>query len=139
MAVKYFDWLDQHENIRADKIAIHDLDTDVQTSYKQLNHRAQRLAAHLQSQGIKKGDRVALLIRNCTAFFEVQFACSKIGAICLPLNWRLTASELSYILQDSTPSAMVYDHVFADVAVPFWAGAQASNASLGKAHADTLK
>jgi fatty-acyl-CoA synthase len=118
MAVKYFDWLDQHENIRADKIAIHDLDTDVQTSYKQLNHRAQRLAAHLQSQGIKKGDRVALLIRNCTAFFEVQFACSKIGAICLPLNWRLTASELSYILQDSTPSAMVYDHVFADVAVP---------------------
>lgn len=118
MSVKYYDWLNQHENVRGDKVAIHDLDTGVKSTYKQLNQRAKRLAAHWQAKGIKKGDRVALLIRNCTAFFEVQFACSKIGAICLPLNWRLTANELAYILGDSTPDVMVYDHVFAEVAEP---------------------
>jgi len=118
MAVKYYDWLDQHESIRPTKVAIHDVDTGVKTSYQQLNHRARKLAAHLQAQGVQKGDRVALLVRNCTAFFEVQFACSKIGAICLPLNWRLTSNELAYILGDSTPSVMVYDHVFGETAVP---------------------
>ena len=59
---------------------------------------------------------MALLIRNCPEFFEVQFACSKIGAICLPLNWRLTPNELSYILNDATPCTLIHDHVFADTA-----------------------
>lgn len=118
MAVKYFDWLDQHESIRPDKMAILDVDTGVKTSYRQLNARARKLAAQLQADGVKKGDRVALLLRNCTAFFEAQFACSKIGAICLPLNWRLTSNELAYILGDSTPSVLIYDYVFAETAVP---------------------
>ncbi len=116
MAVKYYDWLAHHEDIRGDKIAIRDLDMKQDISYRHLNRRAASLAAHLQSKGVQKGDRVALLIRNCPAFFEVQFACSKIGAICLPLNWRLTPNELTYILNDSTPCTLVHDHVFADTA-----------------------
>ena len=116
MAVKYYDWLAHHEDIRGDKIAIRDLDTDQQISYRQLNRRAASLAAYMQANGVKKGDRVALLIRNCPAFFEVQFACSKIGAICLPLNWRLTPNELTYILNDSTPCTLVHDHIFSDTA-----------------------
>ena len=110
MEVKYYDWLEHHEDIRGDKIAIRDLDSKQDISYRHLNRRAASLAAYLQSNGVKKGDRVALLIRNCPAFFEVQFACSKIGAICLPLNWRLTPNELSYILNDATPCALIHDH-----------------------------
>ncbi|MGB1118172.1 MAG: acyl-CoA synthetase [Parvibaculales bacterium] len=116
MEVKYYDWLAHHEDIRGDKIAIRDLDTKQDISYRHLNRRAASLAAYLQSNGVKKGDRVGLLIRNCPAFFEVQFACSKIGAICLPLNWRLTPNELSYILNDATPCTLIHDHVFADTA-----------------------
>ena len=116
MEVKYYDWLDHHDDIRGDKIAIRDLDTKQDISYRHLNRRAASLAAYLQSNGVKKGDRVALLIRNCPAFFEVQFACSKIGAICLPLNWRLTPNELSYILDDATPCVLVHDLIFADTA-----------------------
>ena len=116
MGVKYYDWLAHHEDIRGDKIAIRDLDTKQGISYRQLNHRAASLAAYLQTNGVKKGDRVALLIRNCPEFFEVQFACSKIGAICLPLNWRLTPNELTYILNDATPCTLIHDYVFADTA-----------------------
>jgi len=114
MAVKYYDWLDQHESVRPNKVAIQDLDAGTKLTYTQLNARAKQLAGYLQAQGIKKGDRVALLTRNRTEFFEAQFACSKIGAICLPLNWRLTVNELKYILQDSKPSALIYDYAFAD-------------------------
>ena len=114
MAVKYYDWLDQHESVRPDKIAIQDLDAGTRLTYTQLNDRAKQLAGYLQTKGIKKGDRVALLMRNRTEFFEAQFACSKIGAICLPLNWRLTVNELKYILEDSCPTALIYDYVFAD-------------------------
>ena len=114
MAVKYFDWLDQHESVRPDKVAIQDLDAGTRLTYTQLNDRAKALAGYLQAQNIKKGDRVALLMRNRPEFFEAQFACSKIGAICLPLNWRLTVNELKYILEDSSPVALIHDYVFAD-------------------------
>lgn len=116
MAVKYYDWLDQHETVRPEKIAIRDLDTNQSMSYRELNQRSKRLAGYLQKSGVKKGDRVAILIRNCPEFFESQFACAKIGAICLPINWRLTANEIDYIIKDSSPTALIYDHVFAETA-----------------------
>ena len=114
MAVKYYDWLDQHESVRPQKVAIRDMDAGITLTYRELNNRAKKLAGYLQSEGVKKGDRVALLLRNRPEFFEAQFACSKIGAICLPLNWRLTVNELKYILEDSSPDGLIYDHVFAD-------------------------
>lgn len=58
MAVKYYDWLAHHEDIRGDKIAIRDLDTDQQISYRQLNRRAASLAAYMQANGVKKGDSI---------------------------------------------------------------------------------
>ncbi len=54
----------------------------------------------LAALGIAKGDRVALLAPNCPEYFELQFACGRLGAIMLPLNWRLTVPELEYILGD---------------------------------------
>ena len=116
MAVKYYDWLDQHESVRPDKVAIQDLDAGVSLTYSELNARARALAGFLQTKGINKGDRVALLVRNRPEFFEAQFACAKIGAICLPLNWRLTVNELKYILEDSSPDVLIHDYVFADTA-----------------------
>ena len=64
-----------------------------------------------------KGDRVAILSQNCAEFFELEFACAKIGAIELPLNWRLTKPELEYILNDSTPTVLIYDSAFLDISL----------------------
>lgn len=116
MSVKYYDWTAYHASVRGDKVAIVDLDTQQEVTYGNLDDRASRLAEWLQSNGISKGDRVAVLTPNCPEVFEVVFACSKVGAICIPLNWRLTVPELEYILGDSSPKVLIYDTKFADAA-----------------------
>ena len=117
MTVKHYDWSAYHANVRPNKIAIRDLSANKELTYSELNIRANKLAGWLQSQGIKKGDRVAILSQNCAEFFELEFACAKIGAIELPLNWRLTKPELEYILKDSTPHTLIYDAMFLDISI----------------------
>ena len=113
MSVKHYDWTAHHAGMRGDKVAIVDLDTGVELTYAELDKRASQLAAWMQSKGMAKGDRVAILAPNCPEIFETAFACAKIGAICLPLNWRLTVPELEYILNDSSPKLLISDVKFA--------------------------
>ena len=63
---------------------------DKRVTYGQLNERVNRTAAVLKARGITKGSRVALLMVNSNAFLEVFFACAKLGAIAVPLNFRLS-------------------------------------------------
>ncbi len=116
MADKHYDWTTHQADMRPNKIAIMDLDTGREISYLELENRSIQLAGWLQNNGVKKGDRVAVLLPNCPEFFEIQFACSKSGAVCLPLNWRLTESELEYILNDSTPTILIHDQTFSEMA-----------------------
>ena len=102
MSVKHYDWT-AYAGVRGSKVAIVDLDTQEEVTHGTLDDRANRLGEWMQSKGVVKGDRVAVLTPNCPEVFEVEFACSKVGAICIPLNWRLTVPELQYILGDSTP------------------------------------
>ena len=53
--------------------------------------------------GVSRGDRVAVLSASSSDVFEIQFACFRIGAVFVPLNWRLAAPELAYIVADATP------------------------------------
>src|SRR5690242_11836112 len=115
-AIRYFDWIAHHAGRRPAKLAIHDLQTDRKFTYAAVHARSDRLAAALAAKGIRRGDRVALLAPNCAEYFELQFACSRLGAIMLPLNWRLAVPELQYILSDATPSLLVHDRSFADQA-----------------------
>ena len=112
MSVKHYDWSAYHAYVRPDKIAIRDVSAKQTLTYKELDERASLLANWLQKVGIQKGDRVAILSQNCAEFFELEFACAKVGAIELPLNWRLTKPELEYILNDSTPKVLIYDESF---------------------------
>lgn len=113
----YYDWIAHHAGRRPRQLAIHDLQTERKFTYADLDRRADRLAAALAALGIGRGDRVALLAPNCAEYFEIQFACGRLGAIMLPLNWRLTVPELEYILGDSTPRLLVHDASFAAQAV----------------------
>ena len=67
-------------------------------TFSQLNERVSRLANGLSKLGVKKGDRVALLQVNCNQCVETYFAVAKIGAIYVPLNFRVKDNELIYML-----------------------------------------
>ncbi|MGB2470700.1 MAG: penicillin acylase family protein, partial [Flavobacteriales bacterium] len=79
-------------------------------------HILDAMTAYLDSVGIERGDRIAVLAHNGVEFFDVQFACQRNGAICVLLNWRLTVSELEYILNDSSPKVLFHDVEFAAAA-----------------------
>ncbi len=66
-------------------------------TYGEVQQRVVHGAAFLQKQGIKAGDVVALLMKNSTAFLELALAVSYIGAVLLPLNYRLGKDEVDYI------------------------------------------
>ena len=70
-------------------------------TFKQLNDDANIIAHYLQSIGLKKGDRVAILALNCCEFIAFYFAVAKLGLIMVPLNFRLVGPELAYQLKDS--------------------------------------
>jgi long-chain acyl-CoA synthetase len=78
-------------------------------AYADLDHRSQRLASVLAQGGVGKGDRVALLARNGVAFFDTMFAVVRLGAIVVPINWRLSPTEVRFIVRDCDPVAVVVD------------------------------
>jgi fatty-acyl-CoA synthase len=80
-----------------------------ETTYAQLTSQAQALAAALQACGLRRGDRVAWLGLNHPLQIALLFACAGLGAILMPLNYRLAAPELERILRDAHPRLMVHD------------------------------
>jgi fatty-acyl-CoA synthase len=108
------DWLGKRELLTPDRLALVDDATGLRYSYRQLNRRANRCAAALRHNcGVGKGDRVAILARNRIEYLDALFATGKLGAILVPLNWRLTAPELAYLLDDSSPCVLLADPEFA--------------------------
>ena len=84
-------------------------------TFAELNARCNRTAQALATLGVRKGDRVGLLLMNGVEFVESFFAIAKLGAIVVPLNWRLVADELAFILADSGATVLIYDAPFLSV------------------------
>ncbi|WFU54564.1 long-chain fatty acid--CoA ligase [Bradyrhizobium pachyrhizi] len=83
-------------------------------SYAAFNQRIEYIARALQSElGIDKGDRVAILSQNCPDYLALLYACARLGAILVPLNWRLAVGEQLFILSDAGAKVLVLEHVFA--------------------------
>ncbi len=89
-------------------VAFEDAITGRTLTYAALEDRCARAAEALAQLGIVRGDRVAILCRNRIEFFEIMFACAKLGAILVPLNWRAPAAELAGIMADCEPSLLIY-------------------------------
>jgi len=79
---------------------------------RQFNEKVNQMAHALKKLGIKKGERVATLMVNSSEFLEIFFACAKTGMIIVPLNFRLEVPELEYIINDCTPSILIYSSDF---------------------------
>ncbi len=78
-------------------------------SYADVHERATRLASRMRETGIRPGDRVAYLGPNHVAFAETMFATHMLGGVLVPLNFRLAAPEIAYMLRHSGASLLVYD------------------------------
>ncbi|MGD8326378.1 MAG: long-chain fatty acid--CoA ligase [Sphingomonadales bacterium] len=100
--------LSERARLSSDLEAIVDLARGRRFDYQTFENRANALAHILQERGVKKGDRVAILMSNSHVYMEAYFAIAKIGAIAVLLNWRLTPSELEYIVEDCSASALIY-------------------------------
>jgi fatty-acyl-CoA synthase len=114
MSIPYYDCIAHHALRQPQSVAAIDLATERKHSYRSFNDRIARIAGSFRARGIAPRDRVAVFAPNTTDTFEVQFACARIGAIFVPLNWRLAQPELRAILADCTPAMLIYDMEFAD-------------------------
>lgn len=112
----YRDPIRFHAARTPDKLALLDIASGRASTYAEVDRRADGLAAHLRARGLVAGDRVAILARNTPAFFELQFAASRVGVALVPLNVRLAAEELAFILADCAPAMLVYDVAFRQMA-----------------------
>jgi fatty-acyl-CoA synthase len=81
---------------------------DRKYSNREFNERVNRMAHVLVKLGVGRGERVAVLMGNCSEFLEIFFACAKTGALMVPLNVRLAVPELLYILKDCSPGVLCY-------------------------------
>ncbi|HEY4094455.1 MAG TPA: long-chain-fatty-acid--CoA ligase [Baekduia sp.] len=88
----------------------------VDRSVGELDERVTRLANALAARGVVKGDRVATLGYNAMEIIETYLASSRLGAICVPINFRLVPTEISYIAENSGAKALVVDAQMAEAA-----------------------
>ncbi|WP_338753641.1 long-chain fatty acid--CoA ligase [Bacillus sp. FJAT-52991] len=109
------DWLENRVRLTPWKTAVIHAGSNQQWNYQQINHRAKILVHFLLEQKVGKGDRVALISPNHISYFDLMFACAKIGAIFVPINWRLSIQEMNYILADCSPKLVGYHDQFKEM------------------------
>lgn len=83
-------------------------------SYREFQERVYQLAHYLLTLGVQKGDRVGILCKNNHPYPTILFATIQVGAVAVPLNWRLTSYELAGIVQNAEPKVLFYDEEFAE-------------------------
>ncbi|GAA1268886.1 long-chain fatty acid--CoA ligase [Pseudonocardia aurantiaca] len=109
------DWVRTNAGRYGDDLALENAETGERHTWRQLDQRAGALAGHLRDRyGVGVGDRVLLLAEGDTRTFEVQFACMRLGAILVPLNWRLAVPELVELAADVEPAVAILDGVWHD-------------------------
>tara|TARA_R110002072_G_scaffold89232_5_gene200003 strand:+ start:30080 stop:31627 length:1548 start_codon:yes stop_codon:yes gene_type:complete len=102
--------------LSAKRTAYVDSVTGQRLDFSTLNERCNQVANGLVAAGVRPGDRVALLMVNGAEFIESYFAVAKIGAVVVPLNWRLVSDELEFILKDSGATTLIFSDNFIDAA-----------------------
>lgn len=110
------DYLARRELYSPNKLAFIDAgkSPEWRLTFRDANCRANKLANWLKSQGVEKGDRIAIIARDGYEHLDVFFACSKLGAIHTALNWRLNWHELLEIFQYTNPKILIYSDDFKD-------------------------
>ncbi len=96
------------------KLALVD-ESGARLTWREFNERVNRLANSLAGMGLAKGERVAIIARNCHQFAEFLFAVAKVGLVSVPLNYRLTGNQVLSIIRDSEPKALLIQEEFSSL------------------------
>ena len=99
-------WASRRAYLSGDRIAL--VDGDSRITYAEFDRRTDQLARALRQLGVRRGDRVAALLVNSAAFLETLFATAKLGAVFVPINFRLAPPEVTYLLADSGADVLVW-------------------------------
>lgn len=110
-------WLPTRRLKNPDKVAVIFGD-DERITYRQLADDADRVSALLWRRGIRKGDAVAYIGENSPDLLRVLFGAAQLGAVFVPLNTRLAAPELAYMLSDCDARVLIHDPEFAERLAP---------------------
>lgn len=108
------DWVAHNAANLPHKTAVVELPSGRRRSYLDMHERVGHIAAWLTGLGVQSGDRVGVLALNSIDTLEIIFATWRIGAVHLALNFRLTASELDYIIGNAEPNVLIYDTELTD-------------------------
>lgn len=107
------DFLDRAVDLYDDVVGVV-ADDGTKYTYGEFGERVNRLSNALAELGVGPGDRVAMLASNTHYFLEALYATNQLGAVYVPMNYRLVAEEYAYILKDCEASVVIADHAFAD-------------------------
>ena len=99
-----------HAQRTPDRLAL--IYEDQRVTYRDFDDRIGRLAGWLAQQGVAEGDVVAAFMKNSAAFLEAAFAASHLGAVFLPINFRLAGPEVAYILDNAGAKLLLADAEF---------------------------
>lgn len=107
-------------------------------SHQELLGKVDRVAAGLQARGLKSGDRIGVLAKNSLEYVYLFAAAAKIGAILLPISWRLSHEEVKHLISDGSPTFFFADPEFQDAISPLVSGVESPIAcfSTGHLHGD---
>ena len=110
------DFLTRSSKWRPDKSAT--VFEGVRLTYSQLNRRTNAFAHALLSMGVTSQDRIALICHNSHNFLEAAFAAAKIGAVSANLNWRLSAREMAFLIEDAEADVVILSKRFEHLLEP---------------------
>ncbi len=111
----FYDVINRNAICYKDKDAWFEVDDDRILTFIQIKEKVDRLAYGLQKAGIKKGDRIGILGKNNLEYFLLYGAAAAIGAIVLPINWRLSTDEVEFNLKDCEPSILFVGTEYQDL------------------------
>jgi long-chain acyl-CoA synthetase len=108
-----YDMFKRNARVYRDKIAI--VSEDQQMTFGKLFDQVNRTAAGLSAQGISKGERIAVLSKNCSELFPLMGAAAALGAIVVPINFRLVGNEIGQILTNTEPVMLFFSEEFEQI------------------------
>jgi len=103
------DWPVKRRHFTPDKTALVDASTGNRLNYREFEEKVSSLASYLQQYSLSRGDRVAVLGYNSIFYLTLLYALPRLGAVLVPLNFRLSPKELAGIIEDSSPKLLFYD------------------------------
>lgn len=107
-------WAETHARFRPDAEALFDVENGRRLTWSQVHAEVQRWTAFLLRRGVGPGDRVAVLAHNRAETLLLLLACAELEAVLFPMNWRLSAEELSWQLGHCEPRLLLVDAAFRD-------------------------